>query len=419
MEIVQILSSLQRGKIGALVIVIQIALTMMMISNVASIVASRAAFFMRPTGMDEANLFATGWRFTKDDATQAMLETDIHSVLSVPGVVDMVSTNSYPIRGHGLMMGVGLTAGESAEQAIGGIDTVYAMDNHAVTTMGLQLVAGRNFRSDEILTGNSKPGSVPQVAIITAALAKSLFGNKDALDKVVYLTGGSTSPPPPLTVIGIVNRLQGVMAAGTLDSVASENSIILPIRTPAPNELFVIRVKAGSLEAVMPAVQAALVWNNPRRIFGRLRPYSEVRASAYEKDRAISIALMVIAAILVCIAVLSVSGLTFYWVMRRRLQIGIRRALGATRAAIIRYFLVENAVLCLIGVGVGSAAALAVNRWLFVRYGVGRIPIFDLLLCCVMILVVGQLAAVVPAARAAKDDPAQTLRVIQYRPKNA
>jgi putative ABC transport system permease protein len=413
MEIVPILSSLRRSKMGALVIVIQIALTMMMISNVASIVASRAAFFTRPTGMNEANLFATGWRFTKDTATQAMLETDIQSVLSVPGVVDMVSTNSYPIRGHGLIMGVGLTAGESSEQAIGGIDTVYAMDNHAVATMGLQLVAGRNFRSDEIFTGNSKPGSVPQVAIITASLAKSLFGNKDALDKVVYLTGGPTSPAPPLTVIGIVKRLQGVMAAGTLDSVASENSIILPIRTPAPNELFVIRVKAGSLETVMPAVQAALVKNNPRRIFGRLRPFSEVKASAYEKDRLIAIALIVTAAILVCIAVLSVTGLTSYWVARRRLQIGIRRALGATRAAIIRYFLLENAILGLVGVGIGSAAALAVNRWLFVRYGVGPIPILDLLSCCVMIVIVGQLAAVVPAARGAKDDPAETLRVIK------
>jgi putative ABC transport system permease protein len=411
MEIVPILSSLKRSKVGALVIVVQIALTMTIIGNAASIVASRAALFMRPTGMNETNLFATGWRFIKDDGTQSMLETDIHGVLSVPGVVDMVSTNSYPIRGHGLVMGVGLKAGEGSEQAIGGIDTVYTMDNHAITTMGLQLVAGRNFISEEIFTGNSKPGSAPQVAIITAALAKSLFGNKDPLGKVVYLTDGPTSPP--LTVIGIVRRLQGVTAAGTLDSATSENSIILPIRTPAPNELFVVRVKPGSLETVMPAVKAVLIRNNPRRIFGRLRPYSEIRASAYEKDRSIAIALMIIAAVLVCIAVLSVTGLTSYWVTRRRLQIGIRRALGATRFAIIQYFLIENAMVCLVGVVLGSALALTANRWLFVQYGVGQIPLFELLSCCVIIIAVGQLAAVVPAARAARADPAETLRVIK------
>jgi putative ABC transport system permease protein len=411
MEIVPILSSLRRSKMGALVIVIQIALTMMMISNVASIVASRAALFTRPTGTSEANLFALGYRFTKEDGTQAMLEADIHSVLSVPGVVDMVSTNDYPLRGGGLMMGVGLKAGEDPAQAIGGIDTVYTMDNHAVTTLGLQLVAGRNFRTDEIFTGDSKPGAVPQVAIITASLAKSLFGNNDALGKVVYLSNGPTSPP--LTVIGVVKRLQGVTAANTLDPVTSENSIILPIRTAGRAGLFVIRVKSGSMESVMPAVEAVLVKNNPQRVFGRLRPFDEIRATAYRKDRSIATALIVAAVILVCVAVLCVTGLTSYWVTRRRRQIGIRRALGATRAAITRYFLLENAILCLIGVGVGSAAALVVNRWLFIRYGVDRIPMFYLLSCCVTIVVVGQLAAVVPAARAAKDDPAETLRVIK------
>lgn len=410
METVPILSALKRSKMGALVIALQIALTMMMISNVVSIIASRVALFTRPTGMNEVNLFALGYRFTNEDGTQAMLETDIRSVLSVPGVVDMVSSNTYPLRGNGLMLGVALKAGENSAQAAGGIDTVYTMDNHGVTTMGLQLIAGRNFDSDEILTGNSKPGSVPEAAIITASLAKSLFGSGNALGRVVYLTTGPTSRP--LTVVGIVKRLQGVAAAGTLDLRESENSIILPTRTPGRTGLFLIRVKPGTMEAVMPAVEEALIKNDQNRIFGRLRPFSEIRAAAYQKDRSIAIALIVAAVILMCIAVLSVAGLTSYWVTCRRVQIGIRRALGATRVMVIRYFLAENAILCLIGVAVGSAAALAVNRWLFVRYGVDRVPVSDLVLCSVAIVAIGQLAALIPAARAAQGDPALSLRAI-------
>ncbi len=411
METVPILLALKRSKMGALVIALQIALTMMMIGNVASIIASRAALFTRPTGMNEANLFALGYRFTnKEDGTQAMLETDIRSVLSVPGVVDMVSSNTYPLRGNGLMLGVALKPGVNSAQAAGGIDTVYTMDNHGVATMGLQLTSGRNFNSDEILTGDSRPGSVPEVAIITASLAKSLFGSADALGKVVYLTTGPTSRP--LTVVGIVKRLQGVKAAGTLDPRESENSIILPARTPGRAGLFIIRVKPGTMETVMPGVEEALIKNDPNRIFGRLRPFSEIRATAYQKDRSIAIALIVATIILVCIAVLSVAGLTNYWVTCRRVQIGIRRALGATRVAIIRYFLEENAILCLTGVAVGSAGALGVNRWLFVRYGVDRVPVSDLVLCSVAIVVIGQLAALIPAARAAQGDPALSLRAI-------
>ncbi len=405
------LMALRRSKMGALIIAVQIALTMAMVSNIASIVAARTALFARPTGTDEQNLFALGFRFTDNDGTKGMLETDIRSVLSVPDVVDMVSTNSYPLRGSGFTMGVGLTPGENGAQAAGGLNTVYLMDTHGVTTLGLQLTAGRNFRNEEIITGDSKAGSAPGVAIVTSSLARSLFGSKEALGKVVYLSSGPGSPP--LTIVGIVKQLQSTRAAGTLDPRESENSIILPVRTAGPIELFVIRVKPGSLKAAMAAVQAALVRNDRNRVFGRLRPFGEIRASAYQKDRSISIVLTIAAVILIGISVLSITGLTSYWVARRRLQIGIRRALGATRAAIIQYFLLENAILCLTGVALGSAIALSVNRWLFVRYGVGPIPMFDLVVCCVTIVVVGQLAAVVPAARAARDDPAATLRVIK------
>jgi putative ABC transport system permease protein len=411
MELVPIIVALRRSKVGAAIIAIQIALTMAMISNIASIAAARTALFTRPTGTDEQNLFALGYRFINDGGTMGMLEADIRSVLSVPGVVDMVSTNSYPLRGSALTMGVGLTPAENGAQAAGGLNTVYKMDTHGITTLGLQLVAGRNFRNEEIITGDSKPGSVPSEAIITSSLSRSLFGSKDALGKVVYLTSGPGSPP--LTVVGVVKRLQGARAAGTLDLRESENSIILPIRSAGPIGLFIIRVKAGTMDAAMPAVQAALVKNNRDRVFGRLRPFGEIRAAAYQKDRTIAIALMVVAAIAICIAVLSVSGLTSYWVVRRRLQIGIRRALGATRPAIVHYFLLENAILCLVGVAIGTVIALNVNHWLFIRYGVGSIPTLDLLLCCVTIVVVGQLAAVVPAARAARADPAETLRIIK------
>jgi putative ABC transport system permease protein len=79
-----------------------------------------------------------------------------------------------------------------------------------------------------------------------------------------------------------VKQLETTTAAGTLDPPASENSIILPIPASGPFGLFVIRVKPGSMDAVMPAVLAALVTSNRKRVFGRLRPLGEIRASAYQ-----------------------------------------------------------------------------------------------------------------------------------------
>ncbi len=335
MEIIPILQALRRSKMGALIIAIQIALTMAVISNIVSIVVDRMALFARPTGADEQNVFALGFRFTNSDGTNGMLEADIRSVLSVPDVVDMVSTNTYPLRGSGLTMGVGLTSGENGSQAAGGLSTVYLMDTHGLATLGLHLTAGRNFQSEEIITGDSKVGAAPSVAIVTTSLASSVFGSQEALGKVVYLSSGPGSRP--LTIIGIVKRLQSARAAGTLDPRESESSIILPVRTAGPIELFVVRAKPGSLEAVMSAVQAALVRNDRNRVFGRMRSFGEIRASAYQKDRSVAIVLTIAAVILIGISILSITGLTSYWVTRRRVQIGIRRALGATRAAIIEY----------------------------------------------------------------------------------
>lgn len=395
---------------GALLVTLQIALTMTMIANIASIVVSRSALFMRPTGTDEESLFALGYRFTNNDGTQGMLDADLVSVRSVPGVVDAVATNSYPLRGSGLQQGVSLRPGESASQAAGGLATVYTMDAHGLSTLGLQLASGRNFQSEEVVTGSSESGATANVAIITKSLARSLFVNREALGEQIYLTSGDGSPP--LLVIGIVERLQGVAAAGTLDPKLSENSVILPIRSAGRSGLFIVRTKPGLLDETMLQVQAALEKNNPNRFFGRLRPFTEIRASAYEKDRSIAIALTIAALVLIVITVLSVAGLTSYWVVRRRLQIGIRRAMGATRVAIVRYFLMENAMLCAVGVALGGAIALSANGWLLVRYGVEPIPIFELIACSAAIMVVGQLAALLPAARAARVDPAVTLRVV-------
>jgi putative ABC transport system permease protein len=213
-----------------------------------------------------------------------------------------------------------------------------------------------------------------------------------------------------VTVIGVVDRLQTPEAAGTVDGQVSDNSIILPIVSAPGRGLFLVRVKPGTLATTMPEVIKALIRQNPDRIFGRLRPFSEIRSTAYEEDRSIAIALGILCVILVVITALGIVGLTSLWVVRRRTQIGIRRALGATRPALVGYFLTENALLCLFGAGMGALAAEGLNLLLRTRYGVEPLPLVDLLLCALAVLLLGQLAAMRPALRAAQIAPSEALR---------
>jgi putative ABC transport system permease protein len=407
MEVLPILTALKRSKTGAVLVVLQIALTLAIISNVLSIIGERTALIMRPTGTDEPNLFAVGFRLTHATQDKAALTTDLRGLRALPNVLDVVASNTFPLRGTGWAEGISRSAGDKSIQEQSAQTAVYAMDRHAVGTLGLNLLRGRNFTDEDAIDGNFNAGPMPSIAIVSKALEQKLYPQGDALGQVVYLTADARKP---ITIIGVVDRLQSATAAGTVDPSVSENSIILPIHGAGASGMFIVRVKPGTIEATMPEVRKALVAINPDRLFGRLRPFGEVRREAYEKDRSLAIALGIVCGVLVLVTSLGIVGLTSFWVARRKRQIGIRRALGASRFAIVRYFLVENALLCTGGVLLGTFAAQVVNLWLWSHYGVDRLPVSELLVCAVVVLTLGQGAALCPALRAAKVPPTEALR---------
>jgi putative ABC transport system permease protein len=407
LEVAPILTALGRNKTGAILMVLQIALMVAFISNLVSIVAERVALTVRPTGMDERDLFAIGFRLTNGQESIPMLQTDLAKVRATPGVVDAFATNSYPLRGAGWQDGVSHNPGPTSKQDQSAQTGVYGMDQHGIGTLGLKLIAGRNFAPEDVAQGQYGAAPLPSFAIISRSLEKQLFGDGRALGQSIYLM---TDSKKQITVIGVVDKLQSAAAAGTIDEHESENTMILPIAAPGDGGLLIVRAQSGSISTTMREVQNALIQANPNRIFGRLRPFSEVRSAAYEKDRAIAIAFSILLLVVIAITALAIVGLTSYWVVRRRTQIGIRRALGATRMAITRYFLIENALLCGAGVLLGVIASVGLNLWLWAHFGINRIEAAELLICALVVVSLGQFAAMFPALQAARISPTEALR---------
>ncbi len=119
----------------------------------------------------------------------------------------------------------------------------------------------------------------------------------------------------------------------------------------------------------------------------------------------VSVALLVITA-------LGVVGLASFWVQQRTRQIGVRRALGATRGDILRYFQLENFILATAGIALGMALAYAINLWLMHSYQVARLPAGYLPVGAVLLWMLGQLAVLGPALRAAMIPPAIATRTV-------
>lgn len=410
MQVIPILAALRRNKASAVLVVLQVGLMLTFISNLASIVSQRLSVVSRPTGTEESNLFALGFRLPKADGTLPVLEADVDAIRRTPGVADAVATNAYPLRGGGGWgEGISLMPGPTSIQQQSAQTAVYAMDPHGIPTLGLRLVEGRNFSADEVIAGQFNSSPMPNVAIITKSLKEQLFGAGLALGRLIYATSDSRKP---ITVIGVVERLQSPYAASTVDIHQSENSLILPIRAAGDGGLFIVRVKSGPIATIARAVQEVLIKNDADRIFGAVRPFTEIRLRAYQKDRAMAVAFGILFIVLCLITALAIVGLTSFWVLRRTGQIGIRRALGATRLSIIRYFLIENALLCTSGAVLGIGTSLALNLWLRTHYGSDRMSALALIACASMVVSLGQCAVTLPAIRAARISPSNAFRSV-------
>jgi putative ABC transport system permease protein len=184
MELRPILSAMRRNKVGAILIGVQMAITLAILCNALFIIEQRVMLSKRPTGADESNIFviANQWVGNPPDLAPKA-QGDLAALRSLPGVVDAVASNSFPLHNGGSTDAIKLNPEQKDESAL---TAVYAADEHALQALGLKLVAGRNFNSDEVL---DKEGftdvKVPAALIITRILADKLFPGKSAVGQSV------------------------------------------------------------------------------------------------------------------------------------------------------------------------------------------------------------------------------------------
>jgi hypothetical protein len=262
MEIRPILSAMRRNKVGPLVIAVQMAITVGILCNALFIIQQRLAFSQRPSGADEANVFAiNNERVGSPPDLAARTQADLAALRQLPGVVDATVSNSYVFGDSGSNEGVTLTA-EQREPT---------------------------------------------------AFSAEYYGD-------------------------------------------------------------------------------------------------DPRTEAYKDDHGLAVILGVVCAALVAVTAFGIVGLTSYWVAQRRRQIGIRRALGATRSVIVRYFQTENLLIAGAGAVLGVLLAVSLNLWMVTSFQMQRLPLGYALIGAFLILSLGQVAVLWPALKAASIPPALATR---------
>jgi putative ABC transport system permease protein len=381
------------------------AITLAILCNGLFIIEQRITLSKRPTGTDEANIFSITNQWMGEPADlPARLQADLAALRSLPGVVDAYVTNAYPLTNSGWSEGVKLSPDQKASTAP---SALYFADEHGLQTLGLKLISGRNFSAAEVADRRLNDLAAPPAVIITRQLADKLFPRGDALGHAIYVQFQKTRAP----IIGIVDKLQAPwVSASGWGSKFSDNSMIEPFRFAAQYSHYIVRVRPGQLAAVMRAAEKTLIDVNRARVLEKVRSLADARTEVYRDDRGLAIILGVVCAALLAVTAFGIVGLTSYWVAQRRRQIGIRRALGATRTAIIRYFQTENFLIAAAGAAMGVAMAVSVNLWMVSSFEMERLHTGYAFVGAIVVLLLGQAAAFWPALRAASVPPALATR---------
>ncbi len=390
-----IFSALRRHKAAVTLLVLEIALTMAVLGNLLFIVNASMRLEHERTGVMEPDIGviqSIGVIGTPNPGTAA---GNIDLLDRVPGVV-AASFGDVPlgVRTYPVYADPDLHKRLAAPYLFEGAQG-YAK------TLGVQVIAGRLPREDELPSSNAKiePG------LITRALAQHLYPQQSPLGRMLYLGqhGGGG-----VRIVGVLRQLRGSITGRNSDS----DSILLEAKVGNQNlgGLYLIRSQPGQLKRVLPLAVKALQKANPGHVTSMVKTMVQIRQMEFRGASAINRILMAITAILLIVTALGVSGLASFWVQQRTRHIGTRRALGATRGAILRHFQAENLIIVSMGVALGAALTIGLNVLLMQRFAQPRLPLQYVAFGALAMWLLGQLAVLGPALRAARVAPTIAMR---------
>jgi len=410
MDIRPILSTLHRHKITACLLILQIALTCAIVCNGVFLINQRLQRMDIPSGIADHELSQIKFAYIGDrpDA-YAQAQTDLATLRQIAGVQAAALVNQLPLSGYS-MSNSGIKLRPQQQRTSLEVASYYGQN--LLATLGVRLISGRDFQPDELVDlktalpalHSDDMKNLPHTVIIDQAVAVRLWPGQNALGKAIYFGNDI-----PMQVVGVSSPL----ARPDSLQMGAQNSIVFPIRlTATEGGSYVIRTTTGDREQVLKSALAALKRLDPNRIVLERRTYDELRHEYFQDDRAMAGMLVGVIAALLIVTALGIAGLASFWVGQRRRAIGVRRALGATRGNILHYFQTENFLLATIGIALGMVLAYGINLLLMLHYELPRLPVIYFPVGAIALWLIGQLAVLGPALRAAAVPPVVAMRSV-------
>lgn len=388
-----------RRVFGALV-ALEFAIAMTLVAGAGLLLSSYRHLRQVRTGVDPVGVgvaqlnvpLTPAWR--ADGALRAFTSDLLEGVRSLPDVAHAAFVSRLPLD---------VARGGIQIKVQGGapITTVYVISSEGyLATIGARLLAGRDLEAHD--TEGARP-----VAVINDVLARQLFGSPDeAIDRLVefdFMRG-----PVALTVVGVA---EAIRHDGLQGSLRPELYQTYRQATVFPGSL-VYRTGKDPLQSA-PAIRSVLARSDPTGTI-TLEHWTtmETRMSrAIAQPRFFLVVTGVFAAVALVLAGFGIYGTLSFWVAERRRELGIRLALGASGSGVAKLVVGRGLALATAGVATGLAASVASSRLLSnLLFEVSPTDVWTLGLAASILMAVAVAVCVIPARRAMRTDPLESLR---------
>jgi predicted permease len=389
-----------RNRLRSTLVVAQVGVVVVLLAGAGLLVRSYINILLVPVGFNSSTV-ALRIELPQGYSTPAQRHAFYQSLLSQlhaqPGTLAAGAVVNLPF---GDDKGVGTFWVEGYPNQEG-----QAVDGAAVTpeyfsAMGMPLLRGHSFRQDDISPS-------PKAVIINQAFAEKYFAGRDPIGKWVVGDQPKTSDQPvkgDRFVIGVVaNERDWTVQA------PPQPQLFTPLYDPSDS--YIVIRSSLPRQQVVDSAAAVLHRIDSGLSFSSVHTMHELVSEATGRERFQTVLLSIFAAMAMALALIGFYGLLAYSVNQRRSEMGVRIALGATRAQVMQLVLREGLLLVTAGLALGLALALALTRLIASSlFGVSALDPATFAAVPALFLFATLAACLIPARKAADSDPMAVLR---------
>lgn len=393
-------SGAARDRVRNAIVVVQVAVTLVLLTGAGLLIKSfinlqRVEPGFNPQNVLTMRLSLPSYKYSGDDSVRNFTTELLQRIKHLPGVHSAGMTTALPLS----------TAEAASSFTVEGqpppADGSFPVASYRVVSpeyfqvLSVPLLKGRVFTDQDVR-------EVQSVIVVNQSMARSVFGNEDAIGKRLFVGGAKNASE----IIGIV----GDVRHSSLDQEPKPEMYVSYLQTPRP--VYTLAVRTNLEPTSMAGAVRNEIWAIDKdQPITSVKTMEQMRSESLASLRFNTVALSIFAGIGLVLAAVGIYGVMAYSVGQRTHEIGIRMALGAQPGSVLRMVLGQGMVLVLMGVVIGLAASFALTRIMAsLLYGVTPTDPLTFAFIAVALTLVALVANYIPARRSTKVDPLLALR---------